>query len=93
MTKTIRKIFIEYGIDFDNNKYGFGRSTEIEYSDGTEVRTHKHIKTKTITGHYMRFWIGKIIFVIDSDRPHFCIRKKKRWNFKIVYGKAEKIKT
>ena len=80
------QIFIEYGLDFDNNKYGFGRSAEIEYGDGTEVRTNQHIKFTKITSRYFRIWIGKIVFIIDSDRPHFYIRKKKRWNFKVVYG-------
>ena len=27
----VKKIFTEYGLDFDNNKYGFGRSTEYEH--------------------------------------------------------------
>ena len=84
----IKKIFTEYGLDFDNNKYGFGRSTEYEYTDGTEMRTHEPVKLKKVNARYFRIWIGKIVFIIDSDRPHFCVRKKKRWNFKIVYGKS-----
>ncbi len=84
----IKKIFNEYGLDFDNNKYGFGHSTEVEYTDGTEMRTHETIKIKNVHAHYFRIWIGKIAFIIDSDRPHFSVRKKKRWNFKIVYGKS-----
>ncbi|MDO4423514.1 MAG: DUF3977 family protein [Pseudomonadota bacterium] len=83
-----KQIFIEYGLDFDNNKYGFGRSAEIEYNDGTEVRTSQHIKFTKITSRYFRVWIGKIVFIIDSDYPHFYIHKKKRWNFKAVYGKG-----
>ena len=82
----IQKIFSEYGLDFDNNKYGFGHSTEIEYDDGSEKRTHEHIKIKNIQAKYLRIWIGKIVFIIDSDKPHFAIRKKNRWNFKVVYG-------
>lgn len=84
----IQKIFSEYGLDFDNNKYGFGHSTEIEYDDGSEKRTHEHIKIKYIKARYLRIWIGKIVMVIDSDKPHFGVHKKKRWNFKIVYGKS-----
>ena len=87
MTK-IKKIFNEYGLDFDNNRYGFGQSSEVEYSDGTEMRTHEKIKIKNVQARYFRIWIGKIIFIIDSDRPHFSVCKKKRWNFKIVYGKS-----
>lgn len=84
----IHKIFNEYGLDFDNNKYGIGHSTEIEYTDGTEKRTHERIKIAHIHARYFRFWIGKIVFIIDSDKPHFCVRRKSRWNFKIVYGKS-----
>ena len=32
------KIFVEVGFDLDNNRFGFGRSVEIEYADGTEKR-------------------------------------------------------
>ena len=42
----VKKIFVEYGLDFDNNKYGFGRSVEVEYTDGTEMRTHVRTKIK-----------------------------------------------
>ena len=82
----VKKIFVEYGLDFDNNKYGFGRSVEVEYTDGTEMRTHVRTKIKKIHARYIRIWVGKIVFVIDSDRPHFSVRRKKRWNFKMVYG-------
>ena len=44
----VKRIFIEYGLDFDNNKYGFGHSTEYEYADGSEMRTHESIKFKKI---------------------------------------------
>lgn len=84
----VKKIFTEYGLDFDNNKYGFGRSVEIEYTDGTEMRTHEPVRIKKVHARYFRIWIGKIVFVIDSDKPHFSTRKKKRWNFKIVYGRS-----
>lgn len=39
----IKKIFNEYGLDFDNNKYGLGQSSEIEHTDGTEGKTNKKI--------------------------------------------------
>ena len=82
----IQKIYSEYGLDFDNNRYGFGHSTEIEYDDGSEKRIHKHIKIDDVQARYLRVWIGKMVFIIDSDKPHFSFRKKKRLNFKIVYG-------
>lgn len=84
----VKKIFSEYGLDFDNNKYGFGHSIEYEYTDGSETRTHESMKFKKIYARYFRIWIGKIVFIIDSDKPHFAVHKKKRWNFKIVYGKS-----
>lgn len=82
----VKKIFSEYGLDFDNNKYGLGHSTEYLYMDGSEIRTHESVKFKKVYARYFRVWIGKFVFIIDSDKPHFCIRTKKRWNFKIVYG-------
>ena len=84
----IKKIFNEYGLDFDNNKYGIGQSSEIEYTDGTESRTNKRVKINHIQARYFRIWIGKKVLIIDSDKPHFSIRDKKRWNFKVVYGRS-----
>ena len=37
-------VYIEYGLDFDNNPFGFGRSVEIENNDGTEFRTKEKFK-------------------------------------------------
>ena len=84
----IKKIFIEYGLDFDNNKYGLGRSTEIEYTDDTEVRTHEKIKMTNITERYVRIWIGRSVLIVSSRRPYVLFRKKNRGNFKIVCGKS-----
>lgn len=50
----VKKIFSEYGLDFDNNKYGFGHSIEYEYTDGSETRTHKSMKFKKIYARYFR---------------------------------------
>lgn len=38
--------FVECGLDFDNNRFGFGKSVEVENSDGTEYRIKKLIKLK-----------------------------------------------
>ncbi|MDE6571483.1 MAG: hypothetical protein K2L95_04705 [Alphaproteobacteria bacterium] len=84
----IKKIFVEYGLDFNNNKYGLGRSVEVEYTNGTEMRTHQKIKLAQITERYIRVWIGHLVLVISTKRPHISFRKKNRWNFKIVYGKS-----
>lgn len=83
------KIFTEYGLDFDNNKYGFGRSTEVEYEDGTEFRQTGRVKIEKldkIYKRYIRIWIGKWMVVLNSVKPRVDFAKKKRWNFKIVFG-------
>ncbi len=88
------KIFVEYGLDFDNNKYGFGRSTEVEYADGTEFRQSGRVKIEKsdkINRRYIRFWIGKFLFVVGTARPYLDFVKKKRWNFKIVYGTSRHV--
>jgi 8-oxo-dGTP pyrophosphatase MutT (NUDIX family) len=95
MTANTVKIFTEYGWDCDNNKYGFGRSIEVEYADGTEFRVHGRIKIKKsdkIAARYFRIWIGKYVLVFDTTRPHVSFKKKKRWNFKIVFGVSRRVK-
>ncbi len=77
-------IYTEYGLDFDNNRFGFGRSTEIEYPDGTERRTREKIKCVHQT-YYCRIWIGKRVFVF-SRKDKLEVVEKKRNNFKIVFG-------
>ncbi|KZK37803.1 MULTISPECIES: DUF3977 family protein [Lactococcus] len=85
------KIFVEVGFDLDNNRFGFGRSVEIEYGDGTEKRfkfTDKSVsKYFNPNSFYLRIWVGKRIFIIDTKSPHFRIKNKKRTNFKFVLGK------
>lgn len=81
------KIFAEIGFDLDNNRFGFGQSIEIEHSDGSEDRLNEAVKIKKIESYYVRIWILKRVFIIDSQRPHFSFKKKNRLNFKIVLGK------
>lgn len=90
MEAGVKKIFIEYGLDFDNNKYGLGRSAEIEYLDGTEKRTNARIDVALIGERYIRIWIGRHVLVISNVRPYLSVRSKNRWNFKVVYGKSGK---
>ncbi|MCL2369276.1 MAG: hypothetical protein FWC83_01215 [Alphaproteobacteria bacterium] len=80
------KIFIEYGLDFDNNKYGFGVNTEYEYDD-QEVRKSGAVKLAKTEEHYFRIWIGKRVMSLSNKRPHIHFRKKNRNNFKIIYGR------
>ena len=77
-------IYIEYGLDFDNNRFGFGRSVEVENDDGTEFRTKEKIKLVQKT-YYLRLWIGKIVLVISRENGLKIVHKK-RYNFKIVFG-------
>ncbi len=37
-------IYIEYGLDFDNNRFGLGKSVKIENTDSSEYRTKKSVK-------------------------------------------------
>ena len=76
-------IYIEYGIDFDNNRFGFGRSVEIENDDGTELRTKEKIKLIQ-KSYYFRFWIGKFVLIISKTGLKFI--HKNRYNFKIIFG-------
>lgn len=77
-------VYIEYGLDFDNNPFGFGRSVEIENNDGTEFRTKEKFKLVQ-KSYYFRLWIGKIVLVISREDGLKFVHKK-RYNFKILFG-------
>ena len=77
-------IYIEYGFDLDNNRFGFGRSVEIEQTNGTEYRIKEKIKLKN-KRYYFRLWIGKYVLVI-SHANGFELVHKNRYNFKIIFG-------
>ncbi len=77
------KIYVEYGLDFDNNRFGLGRSVEIESEDGTEKRIKSKIRLKN-KRYYFRLWIGKYVFVFTQTG--LDVVHKKRWNFKAVLG-------
>ena len=55
------KAYVEYGIDFDNNRFGIGKSIEIENADGTEYRTKTNINLYN-KKYYFRLWLGKKVF-------------------------------
>ena len=82
--RKIVKIFVEYGLDFDNNPYGLGKSVELEYDDGDEVRTKDKYKVYN-RSYYARFWIFKKVFIWSQEKG-FQIKSKNRHNFKIVFG-------
>ncbi len=77
--------YIEYGIDFDNNRFGIGRSTEIECANN-EIRTKANIKIEN-KKYYLRVWIGKKVFSYSAN-DGFKIKTKNRNNFKFVFGIA-----
>ena len=77
-------IYIEYGFDLDNNRFGFGRSVEVERTDGSEYRTKGKVQLIS-KSYYFRLWIGKYVLVI-SQTNGFEIVQKNRYNFKIVFG-------
>lgn len=80
------KAYVEYGLDFDNNRFGFGKSTEIENDDGTEYRIKTNISIYNKC-YYVRLWIGKKVFSY-SVHDGFKIKTKKRNNFKLILGVA-----
>lgn len=77
-------IYIEYGLDFDNNRFGLGRSVEVERDDSTEYRTKEKIKLSQ-KSYYFRLWLGKYVLVI-SRANGFELVHKNRYNLKIVFG-------
>lgn len=82
-------IYIEYGLDFDNNRFGFGRSVEVECDNGTEYRTKEKVQLSQ-KSYYFRLWIGKYVLVISRTHGFELVRKN-RYNFKVVFGvKGEK---
>lgn len=81
------KIFVEFGLDFDNNPCGLGRSVEVERPDGSEFRVKGKVAKFKVASFYLRLWLGKDVLIWDSQQPHFSIKHKERLNFKIVVGK------
>lgn len=87
----MNKLFVEIGFDLDNNRLGFGRSVEIEYFNGSEKRG-KHVsdftqKLSNTQSYYLRVWVGRTVFIFDTQTPHVSTKKKERLNFKVVFGK------
>ena len=78
------KVFVEYGLDFDNNRFGLGRSVEFEKEDGTEYRTKEPVQLKN-KAYYFRLWICKMVFILSQNNG-FKVTYKKRNNLKIVFG-------
>ena len=77
--------FVEYGFDPENNKYLIGVSTEIENTDGTEMRIAKKIPIK-VHEVYIRIWILKLVLCIGTKS--ISIRIKNRFCLKFILGFA-----
>lgn len=81
--------FIEIGLDFDNNKYALGISSEMEKGD-EEIRVcglpDVEYKVEEI---YLRVWIFKYCMSIGTGEIE--IKRKERNNFKIVIGLAAEL--
>lgn len=76
-------VYVEYGLDFDNNRWGIGKSIEIEAPDGTEFRTKGKI-TFSKQEYYFRLWIFKKVLIVSKNGVK--ISNKSRNNFKILFG-------
>lgn len=74
--------FIELGLDFDNNKYGLGLSSEIENNEH-EIRLTRLIKLK-VNQIYLRIWVLKYVLVISTIG--ISLSKKNRINLKLIFG-------
>lgn len=85
MSEPAEHIYVEYGLDFDNNRLGFGRSVEIEHPDGSEERLKSSIRLKNVS-YYFRFWIFKRVLILS--RNGLEVKSKGRNNLKIVWGLA-----
>lgn len=82
--KVIDKVFVEYGLDFDNNKFGLGKSIEVEYTDDTEDRMQAMPCAVAGCRSYFRIWIYKTSFIFSKTGVD--VVKKNRLNLKVIVG-------
>lgn len=75
----MKKIYAEAG--FGNDTFF---STEIEEGD-SEYRIPEFKKPENVEDYYLRFWIGRRVFVFSS-KDGFKISKKDRTKIKILFG-------
>ncbi|MBS4195964.1 DUF3977 family protein [Lederbergia citri] len=72
--------FVEFGL---GNKW-FIR-TETELKDGTEFEEKGIIRPIKIQSIYLRIWLGKTAFILDS-KDGFKKTKKNRNEIKLLFG-------
>jgi hypothetical protein len=75
----MKKIFAEVG--FGNETFF---STEIEEGD-SEYRIPRFAKPPKVNSYYLRFWIGKTVFIFSTNNG-FEIKKKDRNKIKLLFG-------
>lgn len=61
-------------------------SAELEHADGTEERVKGWVRMDRIQSFYMRVWVGRTVWILDTDKPHLSARRKPYTAFKIVLG-------
>lgn len=72
--------FIEFGI---GNTWLVRTETELE--DGTEYEEKGIVGPINFYSLYLRIWIGKTVFILDS-KEGLKRMKKKRIEFKLIFG-------
>lgn len=72
--------YIEFGI---GNKWLV--RTEIEHEDGTETEQRGIVKPIHFESAYMRCWIGKTCFIVDT-KEGFKKMTKNRNELKFIFG-------
>jgi len=60
-------------------------STETEFPDGTEVRCPGLVFSDPISEVYIRYWVGKRVF-IASSKNGLKVQKKTKRKFKVILG-------
>lgn len=75
----MKHVFAEIG--FGNDTF---LSTEIEEEEN-EYRVPRFILPKKIKGIYLRFWIGKTVYVLSTNNG-WEIKKKSKNKLKILFG-------
>ncbi|MEH7443615.1 DUF3977 family protein [Bacillus sp. JJ1122] len=70
-------------------EFGLGNTwfirTETESTDGTEYEEKGIQGPINFQSLYIRIWIGKTVFILDSKEGYKRLGKNQR-NFKIVFG-------
>jgi hypothetical protein len=72
--------FIEFGV---GNTWLIRTETELE--DGTEYEEKGIVGPIKLHSIYVRIWINKTVFILDS-KEGIKVKKKKRKEYKFIFG-------